>query len=211
MARESGVLGVDGFNEAVARFTASLAESGRHYVRSVADDEAWAAAARAVPRAIELAATLRGGGGEARDVVDVPVTLLSKVDASGTRRWAGQGRKESAFASAAVAVREAPRQDREWTSSIGHDLIRGVVRRNSPEVRRCLREGIERDPSLPGKIEVAFTIETGGRVRTVEIAAGSSRDAEVQRCVAAAVKAWTFPTIVAAAGDVAVRYPFSIG
>lgn len=209
LARSAGIFGIPGVDAAVARFTVAAIESSRHYVRSVADDEAWSAAARALPRALEMAATLRGGGGEARGVVDLPVSLIAKVDGSGRRRWAGEGRKESAFAAAAVGEREAPRQDLVWTASVGQDLIRGVVRRNSPEVRRCLREGALRDPSGMSRIEVGFTIAAGGRVREVELDPGV--DAELRRCVSAAVKAWTFPTIVAAAGQVSVRYPFSIG
>lgn len=209
LARSAGIFGVPGVEAAIARFTAGAIESSRHYVRSVADDAAWSAAARALPQALEMAATLRGGGGEALGVVDLPVSLIARADASGRRRWAGEGRKESAFVAAAVGERAAPRQDLAWTASVGHDLIRGVVRRNSPEVRRCLREEALRDPAGSSRIEVGFTIAAGGRVQEVEL--DPEVDAELRRCVAAAVKAWTFPTIVAAAGQVSVRYPFSIG
>lgn len=213
MAKGAGIFGVAGFDRALKKFTAGLPDSIKHYADTAADREAWTAAARSLPRAavagLELLATERGGGGQARDVVDLPVTLLAKVDKSGKRRWAGHGRAESAFAEKAVPdVREAPRQDTEWTASIGHDLIRGVVRRHTPEVRRCVRE---RDPSLSGKLEVAFTIGEGGKVEQVSVPSSSIADREVIRCVTETVKAWTFPTIVAAAGDVAVRYPFSVG
>lgn len=212
MAREAGFLGLAEFDRIVGRYTRSLQSSIKHYARSAADESAWAAAAAALPRAVaglELSETLRGGGGEARGVVDLPVTLLARVDRDGKRRWAGHGRKEAAFArTIAAEVREAPRQSVEWTASVGHDLIRGVVRRHTPEVRRCFRE---RDPSLTGKLEVAFTIVEGGRVEAVAIEASSVPDRVVERCVTATVQSWTFPTIVAAAGAVAVRYPFSVG
>lgn len=212
MARQAGFLGLAEFDRIVGRYTASLERSIKHYARSAADEAAWASAARAVPRALaglELAGTERGGGGEAREVIDLPVTLLARVDREGKRRWAGHGRKEAAFTRAAVPeVREAPRQSVEWTASIGQDLIRGVVRRHTPEVRRCFRE---RDPSLTGKLEVAFTIGEGGRVNSVAIESSSVSDRAVERCVTEAVRAWTFPTIVAATGAVSVRYPFSVG
>lgn len=212
MAREAGFLGLAEFDRIVGNYTKSLQSSIKHYARSAADEAAWAAAAEALPRAVaglELSETLRGGGGEARGVVDLPVTLLARVDRDGKRRWAGHGRKEAAFArTIAAEVREAPRQSVEWTASIGHDLIRGIVRRHTPEVRRCFREA---DPSLTGKLEVAFTIVEGGRVEAVAIEESSLADRAVERCVAAAVQSWTFPTIVAAAGAVAVRYPFSVG
>lgn len=200
------------FDRIVGEYTRSLDTSIKHYARSAADEAAWTAAAQQVPRVIaglELSATERGGGGEARDVVDLPVELIAKVGRDGKRAWAGHGRKESAFAArVAPEVREAPRQSVEWTASIGQDLIRGVVRRHTPEVRRCFRE---HDPTLTGKLEVAFTIAEGGRVKSVEIEASSQSVRAIEGCVAAAVKSWTFPTIVAATGDVAVRYPFSVG
>ena len=58
---------------------------------------------------------------------------------------------------------------------------------------------------------VSFTIASGGRVRAASIETTTVDDTAVQACVMATVKSWTFPTIVAAAGDVAVRYPFSVG
>jgi hypothetical protein len=149
-----------------------------------------------------------GGGGEARGAIDLDFgELLASIQARRARGLPGQGRKEAAFRSTPVReVREAPRQDVAWTTSVGQDLIRGVVRRHTPEVRRCFREG-----PATGRIEVAFTIAAGGKVRAASIADTTVGDPAVQACVTGVVKSWTFPTIVAAAGDVAVRYPFSVG
>lgn len=210
MSRQAGFLGLAAFDRILRDYTASLEQSIAHYRPSAEQDAAWAAAAKAVPRALAglgLGETVRGGGGEAAGVIDLDFgELLATLKTKRARGLPGQGRAEAAFRREPVrATQETPRQNIEWTASVGQDLIRGVVRRHTPEVRRCFREA-----TATGRIEVAFTIASGGKVRTVEVAESTVGDA-VEACVTATVKSWTFPTIVAAAGDVAVRYPFTIG
>jgi len=211
MSREAGFLGLAEFDRILREYTASLDASIRHYAPSPESDAAWAAAARAVPRAIAglgLGETIRGGGGVAEAVVDLDLgDLMAKLAAKRKRGLPGTGRKEAAFARAAVPeVRETPRQSVEWTATVGQDLIRGVIRRHVPEVRKCFRDG-----PATGKVEVAFTIGTGGKVRAASIETSTVDHTGVQTCITETVKSWTFPTIVAATGDVAVRYPFSVG
>jgi hypothetical protein len=211
MSRDAGFLGLAEFDRILREYTASLDESIRNYAPSAESDAAWAAAAKAVPRAIAglgLGETLRGGGGIAKEVVDLDLgDLFAKLAARRKHGLPGTGRKEAAFSRAAVpTVRETPRQSVEWTASVGQDLIRGVVRRHVPEVRKCFRDG-----PATGKVEVAFTIGAGGKVRAAEIETSTVDHPGVKACITDAVKSWTFPTIVAATGDVAVRYPFSVG
>lgn len=210
-SREAGFLGLAEFDRILREYTASLDASIRNYAPSPESDSAWAAATRTVPRAIAglgLGETIRGGGGVAEAVVDLDLgDLLAGLAARRKRGPPGTGRKEAAFTRAAVPdVRETPRQSVEWTAAVGQDLIRGVIRRHTPEVRKCFRDG-----PATGKVEVAFTIGSGGKVRAASIENTTVDHAGVQRCITSAVKSWTFPTIVAAAGDVAVRYPFSVG
>lgn len=210
ISRQSSFLGLAEFDRILREYTASLDASIRHYAPSAADDAAWAAAG-AVPRALAglgLGETIRGGGGAASAVIDLDLgELMAGLAARRRRGPPGQGRKESAFSRDAVPKdREVPRQDMAWTSSVSQDLIRGVVRRHTPEVRRCFREG-----AATGKLEVAFTIGAGGKVQAAEVADSTIDNAAVHACVTGAVKSWRFPTIVAAAGEVAVRYPFSAG
>ena len=211
MSREAGFLGLKEFDRILRGYTASLDASIRHYAPSPDSDSAWAAATRAVPRAIAglgLGETIRGGGGVAEAVVDLDLgDLMAKLAAKRKRGLPGTGRKEAAFTRAAVPeVRETPRQSVEWTASVGQDLIRGVIRRHVPEVRKCFRDG-----PATGKVEVAFTIGSGGKVRAASIENSTVDHTGVQTCITETVKSWTFPTIVAATGDVAVRYPFSVG
>ncbi|MBZ5712635.1 AgmX/PglI C-terminal domain-containing protein [Nannocystis pusilla] len=211
MSREAGFLGLAEFDRILREYTASLEVSIRNYAPSPESDAAWAAAAKAVPRAIAglgLGDTIRGGGGVAEAVVDLDLgDLMAKLAAKRKRGLPGTGRKEAAFTRAAVPeVRETPRQSVEWTASVGQDLIRGVIRRHVPEVRKCFRDG-----PATGKVEVAFTIGSGGKVRTASIETSTVEHQGVQTCITETVKSWTFPTIVAATGDVAVRYPFSVG
>ncbi|WAS98742.1 AgmX/PglI C-terminal domain-containing protein [Nannocystis punicea] len=210
-SREAGFLGLAEFDRILREYTASLDRSIRNYAPSPESDSAWAAATRTVPRAIAglgLGETIRGGGGVAEAVVDLDLgELLAGLAAKRKRGPPGTGRKEAAFTRAAVPeVRETPRQSVEWTATVGQDLIRGVIRRHTPEVRKCFREG-----PATGKVEVAFTIGSGGKVRAAAIESSTVDHAGVQSCITSTVKSWTFPTIVAATGDVAVRYPFSVG
>jgi hypothetical protein len=211
MSRQAGFLGLAEFDRILRGYTASLEESIRNYAPSAAQDAAWSAAAKAVPRAIAglgLGETLRGGGGLASEVVDLDLgELLAGLQARRKRGPAGTGRKEAAFAEPKrVTTPPAPRQNVEWTASVGKELIRGVVRRYTPEVRKCFREG-----PATGKVEVAFTIGEGGKVTAAAIEASTVDNASVEACITATVMRWTFPTVVAGAGDVAVRYPFSVG
>ncbi|HEY8380224.1 MAG TPA: hypothetical protein VIK91_27230, partial [Nannocystis sp.] len=164
MSRQAGFLGLAAFDRILRDYTASLERSIAHYRSSAEQDAAWAAAAKAAPRALAglgLGETVRGGGGEARGVLDLDLgELLAAVQKKRARGLPGQGRAEAAFRREPVrATQEAPRQNLEWTAAVGQDLIRGVIRRHTPEVRRCFREA-----TATGRIEVAFTIASGGKV-----------------------------------------------
>src|SRR3954468_24172953 len=75
--------------------------------------------------------------------------------------------------------------------------IRESVLRNSTDVRRCYeREGLRRDASLRGTMEVELTILPTGAVdsvivRSVELSSPAGRN-EVTACVTSAARHWRF-------------------
>ena len=74
--------------------------------------------------------------------------------------------------------------------------IRMAVLRNAADVRRCYeREGLRRDPSLHGLVELAVTILPTGSVervaiRTSELTGPATRG--VTSCMAVAARTWRF-------------------
>lgn len=91
--------------------------------------------------------------------------------------------------------------------ALDKDIIRRVVRSHIVEVRACYNKGLARDKTLKGRVMITFTIGADGAVSAAEVAESTFKDAEVARCVAAAVKTWEFPE-PEGGGNVVVSYPF---
>lgn len=91
--------------------------------------------------------------------------------------------------------------------AIGKDVIRRVVRAHIAEIRHCYNQGLELDPTLAGRVEVDFVIDSEGTV--TRSTARSEMKGEVPECIANAVAHWSFPK-PADGDDVAVTYPFEL-
>jgi hypothetical protein len=217
-AAQSGIFGVAGFMAALERAAADADASRQRYVAAGADDSAFiAAAAKAAPTVLTglgLANTGRQGGGLAAGAIDfdwswiLPPGGLRSMDPKRMRARAEKERFASREPAAALPER---RQNVAWTGSVGRDLIRGVVNRNKPDVRRCFRDGMLKNPELTGEVEVAFTIQSDGAVAYASVANSTLEDAAVEACVTESIKRWKFPVFVASGGDVDVRFPFTVG
>lgn len=218
MAKRSGVFGLAGFMRALEEAAGDADASRARYAAFSGDDSAFAAAAAAAAptelTGLGLAGTGRQGGGLAERVVDFdfawlfPKGGLRSMSAERMRARAGKERFAAREVSAAAPER---RQSVTWTASVGRDLIRGVVNRNKPAVRRCFADGLVKNPGLAGEVEVAFTIQSDGAVAYADVARSTVADAEVEACVKQAVERWRFPVFVASGGDVDVRFPFTVG
>lgn len=93
------------------------------------------------------------------------------------------------------------------TGSLDKDIIRRIVRSHINEVRHCYNQGLVKDPTLAGKVEVQFVIGPSGSVSTSTIASSTLSDGKVDKCIAKAVKRWKFPSPTGG-GMVVVKYPF---
>ncbi len=113
-------------------------------------------------------------------------------------------RTSAVFVAAALAMGATPARAGEGT--IDKDAIRKVVRAHIGEVRTCYDEGLQRDPTLAGRLVVAFEITPQGATAGAKIAESTLADPQVGACIAAAVGRWAFPA--PQGGSVSVSYPF---
>ena len=92
--------------------------------------------------------------------------------------------------------------------SLDKEVIRGVIRSHVDQVKGCYESSLERMPDLFGKVSVEFTIAASGEVVTSKVVEPTTtREVQLETCVAAAVRRWRFPKPVGG-GIVIVTYPF---
>ncbi|MBL8942529.1 MAG: energy transducer TonB, partial [Myxococcales bacterium] len=91
--------------------------------------------------------------------------------------------------------------------SLDKDETRRVVHRHANEVKYCYERALVKDPTLAGKVTIAFTIDPAGLVSTASIKDDTLADASVGKCIVKAVQRWTFPKPVGG-GMVVAKYPF---
>lgn len=74
--------------------------------------------------------------------------------------------------------------------------IRSAVMRHAPAVRKCYEtEGLGRNPSLAGSVEITVTILPTGTVSEVEVSTVGMRgtgETEVAKCLAGVARSWRF-------------------
>ena len=89
------------------------------------------------------------------------------------------------------------------------EQINRVVRANQAAVRYCYEVEVQRQPSLRGRVEIAWRINLQGSVTTARVASSSLRNPRVEGCIVRQVKRWRFPQ--PDGGEVRVQYPFIFG
>lgn len=162
-----------------------------------------------------LVGTGRGGGGNGDGIGMGQVGLIGWGSGGGNGRGVGPG-NGLAYGSRSGTKLDDRRTRRPavriasgtTTGVLDKDLIRRVVRAHINEVRACYNQGLTRQPNLSGRVVVQFQIAgTGKVVASVPLASSSLEDVAVQRCVAKAVKRWSFPK-ASKGGTSMVTYPF---
>ncbi len=91
----------------------------------------------------------------------------------------------------------------EVTGRLPPEVVQRIVRQNFGRFRACYEDGLVRNPSLAGRIDVKFVIDGAGAVASA--AARGFADESVSRCVARAYEAMSFPQ--PEGGIVTVVYP----
>jgi len=72
------------------------------------------------------------------------------------------------------------------------EAFQGVMGVNQREVKTCFEHQRLDDPSLTGKIELAWTVGTDGKVVGVDVASNSTGNDELAKCVSRRVHQWQF-------------------
>ncbi|TPV93224.1 MAG: AgmX/PglI C-terminal domain-containing protein [Myxococcales bacterium FL481] len=93
--------------------------------------------------------------------------------------------------------------------SLDKSDIREVVRANIGQVTACYNASLEKDPSVAGRISLAWTIESDGRVANSVVEESTLHNDELDACIVAATASWRFPA-PDGGGQVKVSYPFEL-
>lgn len=93
-------------------------------------------------------------------------------------------------------------------SGLSKDLINAVVQRHRSEIRACYDAALQRNPSLRGKITIAFTIQPNGIVSYAGVKESTLGDGGLEGCITSRVKTWIFPKPEAPVVTEVSAYPF---
>jgi len=93
--------------------------------------------------------------------------------------------------------------------SLSKEVIRRIVHRHINEVKFCYERELARRPDIEGVVSVKFIISSTGAVQMAAVANSSLGNAQVENCMAQAVRRWTFPQ-PEGGGIVIVTYPFKL-
>ncbi len=161
-------------------------------------------------RGAGLRGTGRGGGGDGPGVL-FGAGKLGTGFGSG-RGGMGRGR-------GGVGVKGRPgRGERRVSVNTGRPRTTGrcqpapiqrVVRTHASSIRYCYEVEVQRQPSLKGRVEVTWRIDSNGNVRSVRVGRSSLRNRRVEGCITRQVRRWRFPK--PEEGECMVTYPFLFG
>lgn len=90
---------------------------------------------------------------------------------------------------------------------LSREAIRRVVQRNLSQVRFCYEQGLTANPSIEGRVVVSWTVDSSGVVQASTISSTTLGNAQVESCIAGAVRRWSFPQPDGGM-PVGVNYPF---
>ncbi len=95
------------------------------------------------------------------------------------------------------------------TGGLDMESIREIIYRNMGQIRYCYEQGLQRSPSLSGRVTVKFQIAGSGRVSLANIRHSSVRSMQVESCMVSKIRNWKFPKPQGGV-NVAVVYPFNL-
>lgn len=87
------------------------------------------------------------------------------------------------------------------------DVIAKVIRRHQGEIKYCYESELNKDPSLAGKVAVAFTIDPTGAVSDANVSESTLNSSKAEQCMISRIRRWKFPE-PKGGGVVSVTYPW---
>ncbi|MBK7890773.1 MAG: AgmX/PglI C-terminal domain-containing protein [Bdellovibrionales bacterium] len=88
------------------------------------------------------------------------------------------------------------------------EQVEEVILRNMGQITYCYEKGLQSEPSLRGRVSVAFVIGSNGKVNLARLQHTSVESKQLESCIVGRVKQFQFPRPVAGV-NVQVQYPFS--
>ena len=102
---------------------------------------------------------------------------------------------------------EVPAGDPVVSGGLTAQEIMAVIRANLNQIRHCYEQLLQRSPSASGKMGTTFTIDTSGRVTSVNVSQDTINDSMMRGCVTGKMQRWPFPK-PRGGQPVTVNYPF---
>jgi pSer/pThr/pTyr-binding forkhead associated (FHA) protein len=87
------------------------------------------------------------------------------------------------------------------------DVIAKIIRRHQNEIKYCYESELNKNPSLAGKVAVAFTIDPTGAVSEAAVTETTLNNSTAENCMLSRIRRWKFPE-PKGGGVVAVTYPW---
>lgn len=87
------------------------------------------------------------------------------------------------------------------------DVIAKIIRQHQNEIKYCYESELNKDPSLAGKVAVAFTIDPTGAVSEASVTESTLGNSTAEKCMLSRIRRWKFPE-PKGGGVVAVTYPW---
>jgi TonB family protein len=87
------------------------------------------------------------------------------------------------------------------------DVIAKIIRQHQNEIKYCYESELNKNPSLAGKVAVAFTIDPAGAVSDASVSETTLNNGTAENCMLSRIRRWKFPE-PKGGGVVAVTYPW---
>lgn len=87
------------------------------------------------------------------------------------------------------------------------DVIAKIIRQHQNEIKYCYESELNKNPSLAGKVAVAFTIDPTGAVSDANVTETTLNSSTAENCMLSRIRRWKFPE-PKGGGVVAVTYPW---
>ncbi|MEM1415824.1 MAG: AgmX/PglI C-terminal domain-containing protein [Myxococcota bacterium] len=157
--------------------------------------------------------TGRGGGGDGEGTVGLGDRGLGTIGDCAPGADCRGGRGDYGRTAALTSERRRVRVPRlggrveSLQGSLSREAIRRTINRHRNEVKFCYEQGLQGRPDLEGRVVTRFLIGPTGTVMQAGVQSSDLGDGRVERCIATAVRRWTFPQ-PEDGGVVRVSYPF---
>jgi predicted Zn finger-like uncharacterized protein len=105
---------------------------------------------------------------------------------------------------------EGTEDSRNLPKTLDNDQIKGVIRGKIEQMKNCVEQQQQRDPSVAGTMLISFIIEKTGRVNTVNTLSEEHRGTFVAGCITSVIRAMKFPRFTGESIEVP-RLPLKLG